>query len=115
VRSTEHGTHLDDEACAAMRELEAILVPTRYIVVRLLEAGTASGMSAENYRKLAAIADTHADGNDDMIDVLGPHRLNAEHGLLVGIDDAMAVSAGSTAPRKTSPTSAPRAQARTHA
>jgi imidazolonepropionase-like amidohydrolase len=61
VRSIEHGTYLDDEACAAMRELGAILVPTRYIVVRLLKAGLASGMSAENYRKLAWIADTHAD------------------------------------------------------
>jgi imidazolonepropionase-like amidohydrolase len=61
VRSIEHGTYLDDEACAAMRELGAILVPTRYIVVRLLKAGMASGMTAENYRKLAAIADTHAD------------------------------------------------------
>jgi imidazolonepropionase-like amidohydrolase len=60
VRSIEHGTYLDDEACAAMRELGAVLVPTRYIVVRLLKAGTASGMSAENYRKLTAIADTHA-------------------------------------------------------
>lgn len=61
VRSIEHGTYLDDEACAAMRELGAILVPTRYIVVRLLKAGIASGMSAENYRKLAAIADRHAE------------------------------------------------------
>jgi imidazolonepropionase-like amidohydrolase len=61
VKSIEHGTYLDDEACAAMRELDAILVPTRYIVVRLLKAGTASGMSEANYRKLAAIADTHAE------------------------------------------------------
>jgi imidazolonepropionase-like amidohydrolase len=61
VRSIEHGTYLDEEACAAMRELGAVLVPTRYIVVRLLKAGTASGMSAENYRKLAAIADAHAE------------------------------------------------------
>ena len=61
VRSIEHGTYLDDEACAAMRELGAVFVPTRYIVVRLLKAGTASGMSAENYRKLTAIADTHAE------------------------------------------------------
>ena len=61
VRTIEHGTYLDDEACAAMRELGAILVPTRYIVVRLLKAGLASGMSAENYRKLASIADTHAE------------------------------------------------------
>jgi imidazolonepropionase-like amidohydrolase len=61
VRTIEHGTYLDDEACDAMRELDAILVPTRYIVVRLLKAGTSSGMSAENYRKLAEIADTHGD------------------------------------------------------
>jgi imidazolonepropionase-like amidohydrolase len=61
VRTIEHGTYLDDEACAAMRELGAVLVPTRYIVVQLLKAGVASGMSAENYRKLAAVADTHAE------------------------------------------------------
>jgi imidazolonepropionase-like amidohydrolase len=61
VRSIEHGTFLDDEACAAMRETGAILVPTRYIVVRLLKAGMASGMSAENFRKLSAIADIHGE------------------------------------------------------
>ncbi len=61
VRTIEHGTYLDDEACAAMRELGAILVPTRYIVVRLLHAGSASGMSPENHRKLVEIADIHAD------------------------------------------------------
>lgn len=61
VRTIEHGTYLDDEACAAMRDLGAILVPTRYIVVQLLKAGVASGMSAENFRKLAVIADVHAE------------------------------------------------------
>ena len=61
VRSIEHGTFLDDEACAAMLETGAVLVPTRYIVVRLLEAGMASGMTAENFRKLAAIADIHGE------------------------------------------------------
>lgn len=61
VRSIEHGTYLDDEACAAMREIGAILVPTRYIVVRLLKAGIASGMSEENFRKLEAVADIHAE------------------------------------------------------
>jgi imidazolonepropionase-like amidohydrolase len=61
VRSIEHGTYLDDEACAAMRELGAILVPTRYIMTRLLKAGTASGMSAQSYRKLEAIAGSHAE------------------------------------------------------
>jgi imidazolonepropionase-like amidohydrolase len=57
----EHGTYLDDEACAAMRQLGAILVPTRYIVAQLTKAGTGSGMSAENARKLHEIADTHLD------------------------------------------------------
>jgi imidazolonepropionase-like amidohydrolase len=61
VRTIEHGTYLDDECCAAMRELDAVLVPTRYIVARLTKAGTSSGMSAENARKLYEIADTHAD------------------------------------------------------
>src|SRR5262249_62061337 len=31
VRTIEHGTYLDDEACAAMREAGVILVPTRAI------------------------------------------------------------------------------------
>ena len=61
VRTIEHGTYLDDEACAAMRELDAVLVPTRYIVARLTKAGVSSGMSAENARKLYEIADTHLD------------------------------------------------------
>ena len=61
VRSIEHGTYLDDEACAAMKETGTILVPTRYIVARLAKAGRASGMSAENARKLYEIADIHLD------------------------------------------------------
>jgi imidazolonepropionase-like amidohydrolase len=61
VKTIEHGTYLDDEACAAMVELDALLVPTRYIVVQLMKAGLASGMSEANFAKLAAIADTHAE------------------------------------------------------
>lgn len=61
VRSIEHGTYLDDEACAAMKETGTILVPTRYIVARLAKAGRSSGMSAENARKLYEIADIHLD------------------------------------------------------
>jgi imidazolonepropionase-like amidohydrolase len=61
VRTIEHGTYLDDEACAAMKELGAILVPTRYIVARLAKAGRASGMTEANARKLYEIADTHLD------------------------------------------------------
>ena len=61
VRTIEHGTYLDDEVCAAMTELDVLLVPTRYIVARLAKAGLASGMSAENARKLYEIADIHLD------------------------------------------------------
>jgi imidazolonepropionase-like amidohydrolase len=61
VKTIEHGTYLDDEACAAMVEGDALLVPTRYIVVQLMKVGTASGMSEANFAKLSALADTHAD------------------------------------------------------
>jgi imidazolonepropionase-like amidohydrolase len=60
VKTIEHGTYLDEEACAAMVELDVLLVPTRYIVVQLMKAGLASGMSPANHAKLSAIADTHA-------------------------------------------------------
>ena len=36
VRTIEHGTYLDDEACDAMRETGAILVPTRTIIEDML-------------------------------------------------------------------------------
>jgi imidazolonepropionase-like amidohydrolase len=61
VKTIEHGTYLDDEACAAMIEGDVLLVPTRYIVVQLMKAGVASGMTEANYSKLAAIADIHAE------------------------------------------------------
>jgi imidazolonepropionase-like amidohydrolase len=61
AKTIEHGTYLDDEACAAMVELDALLVPTRYIVVQLMAAGLASGMTPANLAKLEAIADTHAE------------------------------------------------------
>lgn len=61
VKTIEHGTYLDDEACAAMVELDVLLVPTRYIVVQLMAAGLASGMTPANFAKLAAIAETHAE------------------------------------------------------
>jgi imidazolonepropionase-like amidohydrolase len=37
-RTIEHGTYLDEESAAAMRERGALLVPTRYIVERLLRS-----------------------------------------------------------------------------
>ena len=57
VRTIEHGTYLDEEACAAMRETGAILVPTRMVMREALDA---SGLPPYAARKLAAIIDRHA-------------------------------------------------------
>ena len=59
VRTIEHGTYLDEEACAAMRETGTILVPTRTIVEDII----ANIDSVPDYAaaKLTAIADTHAE------------------------------------------------------
>lgn len=58
VRTIEHGTYLDEEAAAAMRETGAILVTTRTIVRDILESKAAPAYAME---KLTAIADRHAD------------------------------------------------------
>lgn len=58
VRTIEHGTYLDDEVCAAMRETGAILVPTRTIIEEILAHG--GGAPAWALAKLTAIADVHA-------------------------------------------------------
>ena len=87
VRTIEHGTYLDDEACAAMRETGTILVPTRTIVEDIL----ANIDAVPDYAaaKLTALAATHADavslaiehgvtiasGTD--IAITGPDRPNA--------------------------------------
>jgi imidazolonepropionase-like amidohydrolase len=57
VRTIEHGTYLDEEAAAAMRESGAILVTTRTIVRDILASKAAPAYAIE---KLAAIADQHA-------------------------------------------------------
>ncbi|HZD67943.1 MAG TPA: amidohydrolase family protein [Actinomycetes bacterium] len=57
VRTIEHGTYLDEEACQAMRECGAILVPTRTIVQQMLDSDEVPPYAL---RKLAAIADRHA-------------------------------------------------------
>lgn len=56
-RTIEHGSYLDDETAAAMRETGAILVPTRIIVDRLQNVTT--GLHPESIRKLHEIADRH--------------------------------------------------------
>jgi imidazolonepropionase-like amidohydrolase len=59
VRTIEHGTYLDDEACDAMRETGAILVPTRTIIEDIL----ANLAAVPDYAaaKLAALAERHAE------------------------------------------------------
>jgi imidazolonepropionase-like amidohydrolase len=60
VRTIEHGTYLDDEAADAMRESDAVLVPTRFIVEEFLAHGVASGLPEYAHRKLLEVADHHA-------------------------------------------------------
>ena len=55
----EHGTHLDEETAAQMKEQGAILVPTRFIVERLLAGGRQAGAAEYAMRKLEAMADRH--------------------------------------------------------
>ena len=60
VRTIEHGTYLDEECCDAMVESGAILVPTRFIIHQLLQAGREHGVPATQMRKLESTADAHA-------------------------------------------------------
>ena len=58
VCTIEHGTYLDDEACDAMRETGAILVPTRTIIEDMLaHLDVVPDYAAA---KLVAIAEVHA-------------------------------------------------------
>jgi imidazolonepropionase-like amidohydrolase len=57
VRTIEHGTYLDEECAAAMREAGAILVPTRTIVAELSRSRSAPPWAQV---KLDAIAERHA-------------------------------------------------------
>jgi imidazolonepropionase-like amidohydrolase len=58
VRTIEHGTYLDDECAAAMRETGALLVPTRTIVDDIRTSRAAPPYAQV---KLDAIADIHRD------------------------------------------------------
>src|SRR5262249_15343270 len=57
VRTIEHGTYLDEEVAAAMRETGAILVPTRTIIMELLDSKLLPAYAAT---KLEAVAERHA-------------------------------------------------------
>jgi imidazolonepropionase-like amidohydrolase len=58
VRTIEHGTYLDEEVAAAMRETGAILVPTRTIIIELLDSKL---LPPYAQTKLEAVAGRHAD------------------------------------------------------
>ncbi len=58
VRTIEHGTYLDDDACDAMRETGTILVPTRTIVEDIL--ANLSAVPEYAAVKLTALAHAHA-------------------------------------------------------
>jgi imidazolonepropionase-like amidohydrolase len=58
VRTIEHGTYLDNECCDAMRESDAILVPTRTIIEDIL--ANKEGVPDWALAKLEAMAETHA-------------------------------------------------------
>jgi imidazolonepropionase-like amidohydrolase len=57
VRTIEHGSFLDEEAAAAMRESGAILVSTRTIVRDMLDSGAAPAYALDGF---AALAERHA-------------------------------------------------------
>ena len=60
VGTIEHGTYLDEEVCAAMRERGVILVPTRLIVADLMAAGQGP-LSDAMWEKLVATDARHRD------------------------------------------------------
>lgn len=79
VRTIEHGTYLDDEAAAAMRESGAILVTTRTIVTDILDSKAAPAYAMT---KLEALADTHK----------GAVALAREAGVTVAMGTDLALS-----------------------
>ena len=60
VGTIEHGTYLDEEVCAAMRERGVTLVPTRLIVADLMRAGQGP-LSDAMWEKLVATDARHRD------------------------------------------------------
>ena len=110
----EHGTFLDEEAAAAMREQGAVLVPTRFIVERMLAAKDQVPDYA--WPKLVAIADRHRDaialayeagvkialGTDiatsgpTTVDPWGDNGEELEHLVMAGLSPLDAIAAGTS-------------------
>src|SRR2546422_2893158 len=58
-RTIEHGTFLDEEAADLMLARDAILVPTRFIIDRLVRVGKEAGIAEDAYREAVAINEQH--------------------------------------------------------
>ena len=80
VHTIEHGTYLDDECAEAMRECDAVLVPTRLIVEEFLAYGVAAGLPDYARRKLLAVAERHAEA----IGIAHEHGVRIAAGTDVG-------------------------------
>ncbi len=58
AKTIEHGTYLDEEAADLMKQKDAILVATRFVVEELM--GLESQLPPYAWRKMSAMADQHA-------------------------------------------------------
>lgn len=58
-KTIEHGTYVDEEASEAIVEREAILVPTRFILERLVAHGRESAIPDYALRKAKVVAEAH--------------------------------------------------------
>ncbi len=57
--SIEHGTMLQDETIAIMKQNNVVLVPTLYVLDWILEQGIGPGITANNYEKAVQVAKMH--------------------------------------------------------
>lgn len=126
VATIEHGTYLDDEACAAMVETGTILVPTRTIIEDILDnLGDVPPYAAA---KLIALAATHADavrlavekgvtvamGTDisltgtDLPNSWGRNGAELGHLVTLGMTPLQAIAAGTAVAPRTLGPQAPR-------
>lgn len=107
VRTIEHGSYLDEEAAEAMKDAGAVLVPTRFVVAKLVHMEDI--LPAYAYRKGLAIADQHelalkiaisagvtiAMGTDIFIhgDLYGQNGLEIKHLVDAGMSPLDAIEA----------------------
>lgn len=61
VKTIEHGSFLDEEAAETMKEKDAILVPTRWIIDLLIREGENQGMPSYAKKKAHEAAEHHSD------------------------------------------------------